>query len=199
MEKRSVKKGERVFTEGDAGDAAFVVEVGSIAIIKSIEGTDVRLATIGAGELFGEMAILDGSPRMARAEALEESLLLVVPRGVLDAKFRKSDPFLQTLVRILVSNLRGVHQVYMKRPRSSLDFLNAMGFNATSLAVYLEKLEDPELMDAAGPPLAAVQASILELKRLFAGHRDRRSSVLNEAEMVVPVSSRPLGGGKNSP
>lgn len=199
MEKRSVKKGERVFAEGDAGDAAFVVEVGSFAIIKNIEGTDMRLATVGPGGLFGEMAILDGSPRMARAEALEESLLLVVPRGVLDAKFRKSDPFLQTLVRILVSNLRSVHHVYMKRPRSSQDFLNSLSFNATSLAVYLEKLEDPELMDAAGPPLAAVQASVLELKQLFAGHRDRRASVLNEAEMVVPVSRRPLGDGKDSP
>lgn len=199
MEKRSVKKGEKVFAEGDAGDAAFVVEVGSIVIVKNIEGTDMRLATVGPGELFGEMAILDGSPRMARAEALEESLLLVVPRGVLDAKFRKSDPFLQTLVRILVSNLRSVHHIYMKRPRSSQDFLNSLSFNATSLIAYLEKSEDKELTEGAGPPLAAVQASILELKRLFAGHRDRRASVLNEAEMVVPVSRSPLGGGKGSP
>ena len=87
----------------------------------------------------------------------------------------------------------------MKRPRSSQDFLNSLSFNATSLAVYFEKLEDPELMDAATPPLAAVQASVLELKQLFAGHRDRRASVLNEAEMVVPVSRRPLGDGKDSP
>ncbi|MBM3566156.1 MAG: cyclic nucleotide-binding domain-containing protein [Alphaproteobacteria bacterium] len=199
MEKRSIKKGEKVFVEGDQGDAAFVVEVGSIAIAKSVEGRDVRLATVGSGELFGEMAILDGSPRMASATALEDSLLLVVPRGVLDAKFKKSDPFLQTLVRILVSNLRSVHDIYMKRPRSSQDFLSAMSFHATSLAVYLEKLEKPELMDAAGPSLAAVQSALLELKRVLAGHQDRRASVLNEAELVVPVASRKLGDAEGSP
>ncbi len=199
MEKRSIKKGEVVFKEGDAGDAAFVVEVGSVAIVKQIEGSEVRLATIGPGELFGEMAILDGSPRMAAATALEESLLLVVPRGVLDAKFRKSDPFLQTLVRILVSNLRNVHHVYMKRPRSSQDMLNNIGFNATGLAAYLDKMEDRALAAAAGPQLAAVQSALLELRRLFAGHRDRRSSVLNEAELVVPVAISAPGEKKGSP
>ncbi len=199
MEKRSVKKGEIVFKEGDAGDAAFVVEVGSVAIVKNVEGTDVRLTTVGAGELFGEMAILDGSPRMASATALEESLLLVVPRGVLDSKFRKSDPFLQTLVRILVSNLRNVHHIYMKRPRSAQDFLGAIGFHVANLGAYLGKAENRALAAAAEPQLAAIQSALLELKAVFAGHRDRRASVLTEAELIVPGANPSPDDKKDTP
>jgi hypothetical protein len=71
---------------------------------------------------FGEMAILDGSPRMASAQALEETTLIVVPRQALDSKLNKSDPSLRTVFRVLVQNLRNVHHAYIRRPRRSRDF-----------------------------------------------------------------------------
>jgi hypothetical protein len=82
MERLNVKKDTFVFREGDAGDAAYVVDLGSIAIIKTVEGSDMRLATVNQGGMFGEMAILDGSPRMASAQAIEDSTLIVVLRHV---------------------------------------------------------------------------------------------------------------------
>ena len=75
MDKIAVKKNTFIFREGEAGDAAYVVETGSVAIVKTIEGTAMRLATIGLGGLFGEMAILDGSPRMASARALDIGMM----------------------------------------------------------------------------------------------------------------------------
>lgn len=194
MEKLNVKKDAYVFREGDEGDAAYVIDSGSIAIIKSFEGGEMRLATVGLGGLFGEMAILDGSPRMASAQALEDTILIVVPRQALDSKLNKSDPSLRTVFRVLVQNLRNVHHAYIKRPRSSEDFLNLIEYNLASLASYMGKTEDRELAADTRPSLLVIQSALLDLKRRFAGHPDRRSSVLHEAEMVVPrAKSKDVG------
>lgn len=186
MERLNVKKDAFVFREGDVGKAAYVVDAGSVAIIKAVEGTEMRLATVGLGGLFGEMAILDGSPRMASARALEDSILVVVPRQTIDSKLNKSDPSLGTIFRVLVQNLRNVHHAYIKRPRSAQDFLNLIEYNLSSLAAYMDKTEDRELAAATKTSLMAIQLALNDLKRQFAGHPDRRGSVLHEAEMVVP-------------
>lgn len=186
MEKINVKKHEFVFREGEAGDAAYVVEAGSVAIVKTIEGTEMRLATVGLGGLFGEMAILDGSPRMAGAQTLEDSVLVVVPRNAIESKLNKSDPSLRSVFRVLVQNLRNVHQAYIKRPRSTQDFLNLIEYNISSLAAYMNKSENRELAAATAMSLRAIRSALLDLRRKFEGHPDKRSSVLHEAEMVIP-------------
>ena len=83
LKKSFFKQGDIIFKEGDAGDAAYIVETGSIGIFKTVDDTDLQLATIRVGELFGEMAIIDGSKRMAHAVALEESVIVVLVNLVL--------------------------------------------------------------------------------------------------------------------
>jgi len=61
-----------LFKEGDPGDALFIVQEG-IVEVNAAEG---RLTTIYAGEMFGEMAVIDGLPRSATARSLVESKLL---------------------------------------------------------------------------------------------------------------------------
>lgn len=186
MERLNVKKDTFIFREGDKGDAAYVVDAGSVAIVKTVEGTEMRLATVGLGGMFGEMAILDGSPRMAGAQALEDSILVVVPRRTIDAKLSKSDPSLGTIFRVLVQNLRNVHHAYIKRARGAEDFLNLIEYNLASLSAYMSKTEDRDLAAATKTSLMAIQLALNDLKRQFAGHEDQRGSVLHEAEMVVP-------------
>ena len=186
MERLNVKKDILVFREGDQGDAAYIVDLGSIAIVKTVENEALRLATVNQGGMFGEMAILDGSPRMASAQALEDSTLVVVPRRAIDAKLEKSDPSLRTVFRVLVQNLRNVHHAYIKRPRSTQDFINLIEYNLTSLGAYMDKTEDRKLADAAQIPIRTISSALKDLKRQFYGHADRRGSVLNEAELVVP-------------
>jgi CRP-like cAMP-binding protein len=101
---------KKFFQEGDPGNAAYIIESGSVGIFKSDEGEDVQLATMNIGELFGEMAIIYGSKRMTHAVAM----------------LAKQAPMVKTLIQILAVNLRTVHEVYMKRPCSAHDFFNAI-------------------------------------------------------------------------
>ena len=107
--KRFLKEGEVLFRDGDAGDAAFIVDSDHVGIYKSVEGEEVELATLKPGELFGEMAIVDGFRRMAHALAKEDSVVIEIPAAALEMRLKKVDPFLKALMNILVNNLRSVH------------------------------------------------------------------------------------------
>lgn len=67
---------------------------------------DVLIARVGAGELLGEMAVVDDSPRMASAVCRRETVLRVVPEDLFRARLAQADPFLRGLVRTLARNAR---------------------------------------------------------------------------------------------
>ena len=78
---RTFRRGQVVFTTGDPGDSLLVVLSGRVKVVaRSVDGDELTLAIVQPGSVFGELSVTDGGPRSADAEALEESLLLVVPR-----------------------------------------------------------------------------------------------------------------------
>ncbi|MFO0672359.1 MAG: cyclic nucleotide-binding domain-containing protein [Polyangiaceae bacterium] len=82
-------KGSLVFRAGDPGDRLYVVRSGTVELFfKNDTGDRVVLETATAGDFFGEMSLLDGGPRMASAEVLEDLEAVVVDRGDLDHLFR---------------------------------------------------------------------------------------------------------------
>jgi CRP-like cAMP-binding protein len=66
---------ETVFREGEAGDAWYVIASGTARVVKQGAGGSTELARLNAGDCFGEMAILDGSPRSATIEAATDVTL----------------------------------------------------------------------------------------------------------------------------
>ncbi len=78
---RRFRRGEVIFHQGDPGNALFIVESGVVKIsLPSEAGEEAILATLQAGEFFGELALLDGAPRSATAVAMEPSRMLMLPR-----------------------------------------------------------------------------------------------------------------------
>ncbi len=73
---RTYEAGERVVDEGDEGDELFVVLTGSV----EVHASDAVIATLGVGEHFGEMTLVDKAPRSASVTAKEKSLLLSIRR-----------------------------------------------------------------------------------------------------------------------
>lgn len=82
-----------IFREGDAGDALYAVAQGRVRISRQLAGGEEALAILPAGEIFGEMAILDpeSTGRSADARAHEESVLLMLSRARFE-KLERSDP-----------------------------------------------------------------------------------------------------------
>ena len=182
VRKENYEKGATIFFEGDPGDAMFIVESGSVQIVKAVEGGSIRLAILGDGELFGEMAIIDGGKRMASAVAHEDSVVLKVPREMLEAKLAEHDPFLQALIKIFINNLRNVHQAYVKRPRSMLDHVNAMSFHITGLWRALRIIEDADVREDVRENLKSMDTMIKKLERALKNHDDPRRDVIIDSD-----------------
>ena len=86
---RELPAGTLLFQAGQPGEAMYVVKRGEIELyIKDNAGQKIALATVGAGQVFGEMALLDHGPRTATARALEDSELLELDRESLLLLFK---------------------------------------------------------------------------------------------------------------
>ena len=196
VEKNFFREGDLVFKEGDPGDAAVIVESGSIGIFKTIEGEEVQLATMNMGELFGEMAIVDGSARMAHAVALEDSVVVSLPRAGLEALLAKQAPMVKTLIQILVDNLRTVHEVYIKRPRSIDDYFSAIAFHMEGLRKNLEVSDDVDPSGEGLKRLKLIEEQMSVLSEQLEGYVDKRASVIGKpAAQPVKKPERSTGEG----
>ena len=182
LNKKLYRKGEIVFDEGSEGNTAFLIESGGVEVFKTVDGERVSLAHLGKGEMFGEMALIDQSPRMAGAQATEAASIVILPRSVLDSKLDHSDKFVRGLIKILVANLRNVHQSYMRRARSIDDYLGDVDFFLAGLGDYLETPDGEAVSDQAMAHLERIDEAVFELKAVFKDHHDRRDSVLRESD-----------------
>jgi len=104
--RKTYKPGEMIFCEGDHGDVMYYVKRGKVRIWRGTGDNPQVLGYIDEGGIFGEMALIDGAPRMAHATAVDETLLHAIPEKVLKGKLEAADPFVSALVRILTKNLR---------------------------------------------------------------------------------------------
>jgi CRP-like cAMP-binding protein len=76
---RSFPAGVRVFHEGDRSDACYLVRTGDLRVTREhSDGRAIALATLGPGDIFGELAMLDGQARSASVETLSDSELLAL-------------------------------------------------------------------------------------------------------------------------
>ena len=104
LERKVFYAGQKIFSEGDRGDRAYLIQSGSVDIVKN----EMPLATLNAGELFGEMALIDDKPRMATALAQTDVTVVIISRDSFNEKLSKADPFIRGLLNIFVRNIRNL-------------------------------------------------------------------------------------------
>jgi CRP-like cAMP-binding protein len=104
---RSFPSGTRVFHEGDQSDACYIVRSGSFRVTREHpDGRAITLANLGPGDIFGELAMLDGEVRSASVEALDDGELLALPGADVRALLSRHPEITVKLVAALVRRLR---------------------------------------------------------------------------------------------
>jgi CRP-like cAMP-binding protein len=104
---RSVPKDTTIFHAGDPADAVFVVASGKVKIaVTSTDGKEFILTVLGAGQVFGEMALLESAPRSASVITITACDLLVINRNDFQHLLNTSPSLSRKLLAILSRRLR---------------------------------------------------------------------------------------------
>lgn len=111
LDRRVYRPGQTLFHEGDQAWAAFLIESGEVEIIRSAgERHEVVLATVGAGELIGEMGLIDKSPRSATARSVGMTVVQVINEQNFSRLLANAEPGLVALLKVLLRRLRASNE-----------------------------------------------------------------------------------------
>ncbi len=113
---REYAKGEKVFSVGEGGMETYFVQRGEIGIYIPAAGGELRLAGIGPGEIFGEMALMQGEARSATARADLGSFALVIPPEVFELYLKTDSEAPRRLAELLSDRLRKANERLGRSP-----------------------------------------------------------------------------------
>jgi CRP-like cAMP-binding protein len=143
MRRRRYRRNEVIFHQDDIGDALHVVASGGVKIVlPSQEGDEAIIASLKPGDFFGELALLDQSPRSTTATALEPTETLALPRDQFLGLLEEDPRLVHALLHALAQELRRLTSHV-----EELHFLDLSGRLSTRLA----RLAHEAQPDADGP------------------------------------------------
>lgn len=94
-------RGETVLRAGDPGDSMFILQKGTVSVRRSAETGGKQLAELGAGDMFGEMALLTGEPRGATVVAESDVTALEIPKSSLQPILKRNPALAEAISRIV--------------------------------------------------------------------------------------------------
>ncbi len=167
--------GMKIITEGDKGEAMYVILSGELEVSKTEDGREIVLARRGAGDFLGEMSLLEQRPRTASVSAVAESRLLEIDAATFTRLLEGNPRIAMTILRTVAARLRSTESSLMSREK-----LASLGTLAAGLAHELNN------------PSAAIQRSASYLGDILVG-LGKRGTEFN-AITLAPLERARLDG-----
>ena len=191
---KNLVRGDVLFKEGDAPDALYIVLSGRIAIAidnKPLDSRESVVALMVEGDLFGDLALLDGGARSALARALEPSTVLHIPYSAVEPQLSSNPDLLWGNTRVLARRLRAMDEAL-----ADSVFLDVTGRTAKRLLELSEGKDEfvlpvtqEELAGMVGASRERVNKAIASFIRLgWLEQRDRQYKLLNRQNLEVRAS-----------
>lgn len=157
--RRIFSAGTNVLTIEQPGEAVYVILYGTVKIhIDHGDGRDVILAILGAGDLLGEMSLIDSVGRSANALTLEKSLMLWMDKRTFNYLVDEEPPVARNLVKILSARVRLSDQLIL-----ALATLDVNGRVARQLLAFAERYGREKGQGEVEIPISLTQGDIADL------------------------------------
>ena len=157
--RRVFPAGTNVLTIEQLGEAVYIILHGTVKIhVEPGDGRDVILSILGAGDLLGEMSLIDSVGRSASAVTLENSLMLWMDKQTFNQLLDDFPPVARNLVRILSARVRLSDQLIQ-----ALATLDVYGRVARQLLAFAERYGRPTADGEIRIPITLTQGDIADL------------------------------------
>ena len=158
LRKKTVPAGTNMITAEQPGEVVYVILEGTVKIlIEQVDGREVILAFLGAGDTVGEMSLVDSAGRSANVMTMEKCTLLWMDRAAFQDLLKNSNEFAQNLVKLLASRLRMANEQIQ-----SLSSLDVAGRLARQLLAFSDRY-GRDTGDGTLVPLRLTQSDLAEL------------------------------------
>ena len=124
LELKRLTAGARLFEVGDPADSLFIVRSGRVrCFVETLDGETIVVGELGAGEILGEISLLDAGPRTLSVEALEDVELLEIDRGGLLEVVARHPHAALDLMTVMGSRLRATSNLLRNRASRNPNFV----------------------------------------------------------------------------
>jgi len=156
---RTYPKNTIIISEGDDSDSLYAVLSGKVKVyLSDDEGREIIINILSDGEYFGELALLDDSPRSASVMTLEETKLAVISKSAFEESLAKNPPMALHIIRELSSRLRSLTRnvkslalmdVYGRVARTLLDMAEPAGNDKLEIRQKLTQRDIASMVGAS--------------------------------------------------
>lgn len=174
IEKRFTKK-DMIFLPGDEGDRVYLLKSGVVKLSKySDSGKEIILSMVNPGEIFGEMALIDKSPREHVAEALMDSYVCIVDREQFMRYLHRNPEMSLQLTKIIGLKFKKLGQkvedlvfrnVYQRLAGLLLHLVEAYGYDKNDKIYLYIKLTHYDIASLIGSTRETTTATLNDFKR----------------------------------
>ena len=187
-----VRRRQVIYLPGDPGRSIYFVNNGRMKISKvTRDGKELTLAYRQGGEVFGELALIDGGPREEMAEAVDNATVTEIDRGEFDQLVQRHGVVGYRLTKILAQRRREIENkienlvfkdVNAKLAQLLLRLAGEFGVDDARGTLVALKITHQEMANLIGSTRETVSLTLSQFKRKGLIHTDGRKVILADAE-----------------
>lgn len=192
-----IARGDRIYVPGDPSDQIYLLKAGAVKIAtRAPNGRELTLALLSPGDIFGELAVVDDSPRDHIAQALEPSVVCAMNQAVMRQLIQECPALGYQITKVMGLRLRRfktrVEELLYKSAAARvahllLDLAEQHGVRDAQGVLIPLRLSQQDLANLVGLSRETVNGVLQDLRERGLVEADRRSIRLKDAERLRAV------------
>ncbi len=171
---RVYANGEAICREGEKGEVMYVIQSGKVKITKHTPSGEISLATLGSGDIFGEMALFDKLPRSATATALGEARVLNIDKKKLFLTISHDPTLVFKILETMSQRLRKLNENMAGLSAAKTEMLKVFCNMEETCKMVLDEARNIIKADNGSVMLYDEETGALSIKAAFGAESDRK-------------------------
>lgn len=166
-QRRTYNEGDYIIREGTEGELAFLIQSGSVEIIKGVDAKELKIADLHVGQIFGEMALIFNEPRSASVRAVTDCNLIVIDRKTFNNKLKRSDPTVRAIVKMLSKRVLETNETFIRNQKDMTSLLETSKILFDNVSSDLPRIKKRVFEQGVRPKFEAFIKAIEKLEERF--------------------------------